>query len=409
MDSTYFLKLKQKSGILFVLVVLFCQTRVSAQCVASYSYSNAPNSMVQFNNTSPNINNNTHFYWYHVTNPNLPWFSSPNLFSTNINANLTFTSNGYKLVCLVRADSSNQPYCFTSRCDTLLVLNAATPTTSSCFANFTRTKGPNGSVTFTSMSTGSIAGAQYTWSFGTGSVGYITAGSVASATFGTNGLKYVCLNVKDTVTGCDNTRCDTIFISNAISNGTCAPTVMFNMTKDSTQAFTWNAWPNYPNNVTGATWNWGDGSSSTNLYPSHTYSAAGLYSICVTVSVSCGTVTAQYCYVANIFKSSQDNSMLTVNVRQSIPTGMQHQTAEIKELRVFPNPGKGEFTLLLAGSDRENIELTVYNLLGEKVFAKQYAKQDQLNLDLNHLSSGQYYVQASSQSGNYYKKIVIQK
>lgn len=388
----------QIQGLVIAITMMMSTQHSVAQCQASYIYSSGPNGLVNFISTSTGTNANTHYYWS---------YASQYPFALTANTTLTL-GNGYHPICFSIADSTNLPYCYSWTCDTILITNAITPSTSPCQANFTKLKGPNGSVSFTSTSTGVGTGTSFLWKFGPG-LGTAFNNTTPTFTYGTNGAKWICLTITNTVTGCTNTKCDSVFITNASGTSPCSPTVVFGMVKDSLQTLNWYAIPNYPNNVTGATWNWGDGSSSTNLYPSHTYSAAGLYSICVTVSVSCGTVTAQYCYVANIFKSIQDNSMLTVNVRQSIPTGIQHQTAEIKELRVFPNPGKGEFTLLLAGSDRENIELTVYNLLGEKVFAKQYAKQDQLNLDLNHLSSGQYYVQASSQSGNYYKKIVIQK
>ena len=399
MKTIYLKKISvQIQALVIAITMMLTSQRLQAQCQANYFSYSGPNGLMNFISTSTGTLATTHYYWS----------TGQSIISQAVNVSHTFTNNGYHGVCLFISDSTNLPYCNSWFCDTVLVTTVLTPSTSPCQANFTKLKGPNGSVSFTSTSTGVGAGTSYLWSFGSG-LGNAYNTTTPSYTYGSNGTKWICLTITNTVTGCTNTKCDSVFITNANGTSPCSPTVVFGMVKDSLQTLNWYAIPNYPNNVTGATWNWGDGSSSPNLYPSHTYSAAGLYSICVTVSVSCGTVTAQYCYVANIFKSSQDNSMLTVNVRQSIPTGIQHQTADIKELRVFPNPGKGEFTLLLAGSDRENIELTVYNLLGEKVFAKQYAKQDQLNLDLNHLSSGQYYVQASSQSGNYYKKIVIQK
>lgn len=399
MKTIYFKKISVQIQALVIAITMMISTqRLHAQCQANYFSYSGPNGLMNFISTSTGTLPTTHHYWS----------TGPSIISQAVNVSHTFTNNGYHLVCLTIADSTNLPYCYSTRCDTILVTTVTTPSTSPCQANFSKLTGPNGSVSFTSTSTGVGAGTTYLWNFGPG-LGTAFNTTTPTYTYGSNGAKWICLTISNTVTGCNNTKCDSVFITNASGTNPCSPTVVFGMVKDSLQTLNWYAIPNYPNNVTGATWNWGDGSSSTNLYPSHTYSAAGLYSICVTVSVSCGTVTAQYCYVANIFKSSQDNSMLTVTVRQSIPTGMQHQTAEIKELRMFPNPSKGEFTLLLAGSDRENIELAVYNLLGEKVFTKQYAKQDQLNVDLNHLSSGQYYVRATSQSGNYYKKIVIQK
>jgi|JI9StandDraft_1071089.scaffolds.fasta_scaffold47582_2 PKD repeat protein len=398
MKTIYSKKIGKMIQTLVIATMTMFAQRAQAQCQANFFSYAGPNGLMNFISTSTGTLATTHYYWS----------SGQSIIGQAVNVSHTFTNNGYHGVCLFISDSTNLPYCNSWYCDTVLVTSVITPSTSPCQANFNKVKGPNGSVSFTSTSTGVGAGTSYLWSFGSG-LGNAYNTTTPSYTYGTNGAKWICLTITNTVTGCSNTKCDSVIITNASATNPCSPTVMFGMVKDSLQTLNWYAIPNYPNNVTGATWNWGDGSSTTNLYPSHTYSAAGLYSICVTASVSCGTVTATYCYVANIFKSSQDNSILTLNVRQSIPTGLQQQSNETKELKVFPNPSAGEFTLLLTGSNRESVDLVVYNLLGEKVFAKQYAKQDQLNLDLNQLSSGQYYVQASCQSGIYFKKIVIQK
>lgn len=176
-------------------------------------------------------------------------------------------------------------------------------------------------------------------------------------------------------------------------------------------ALTWNAFPFYPSNVTSATWNWGDGSSTTGLYPSHTYSAAGSYSICVTINVSCGSVTATYCYVASIFRTTESNDMILVNVKQALTTGIKKQTSTDNLMSIYPNPNNGEFVLELNGSTNEVKEslVSIYNLMGQQVFEKQVMSNGKQTIDVSTLTNGTYLVKVNSNGVILHKKITIQK
>jgi len=296
------------------------------------------------------------------------------------------------------------PACYSYACDTVIVFNVTTSSVSPCQANFSHYQGPNGSVSFNSTSTGTAAGTTYVWSFGSGLAS--STNPSPNYTYTSNGLKWPCLTITNTVTGCNSTFCDSVFINSV--NAVCNPTIVFNLTKDSTQVLTWNAYPSYPVQTTGATWNWGDGSTSTGLFPSHTYSAAGTYSICLTVSVSCGTVTAQYCHVANIFKSSQDMSMVTVNVKQKGATGLEDQ-ANTSSLMIFPNPSNGLFTFEISGALTNLANITITNMLGERVYTSTNNLNETKTLELTHLPSGYYVLSLSTGGQTTHQRLLIQK
>src|ERR1700752_2823905 len=65
------------------------------------------------------------------------------------------------------------------------------------------------------------------------------------------------------------------------SGSTNFPTVNYTLTANATPHI-WDIYPAYSSNVSNARWNWGDGTDTLALYPSHTYSVAGWYNICVT-------------------------------------------------------------------------------------------------------------------------------
>jgi PKD repeat protein len=366
-------------------------------CNANFSYVLGANGLVSFASTSTGTSVSTNYSW------SFGW-GAPN--ASGISTTRTYTANGYDVVCLTITNSVTS--CTSTKCDSVFITNV-TPTTTPCNANYSYLFGPNGSVSFVSTSTGTSASTNYLWNFG----GSSTATGISSTyTYTANGPKTVCLTMTNLVTSCTSTKCDTLFISNVGGSVTpCAPTVVYTLSKDSTMALTWNAYPYYPSNVTNATWYWGDGSSTTGLYPSHTYSAAGTYSTCVTVSVSCGTVTATYCYVAAIFRSSESNDMILVNVKQAVPTGIKNQTKSEAQLSIYPNPNSGEFVLELSGIINESKEntLSIYNMMGQKVLEKQIFSTNKQTIDVTNLVNGTYLVKVNSETGSLHKKITIQK
>ncbi len=87
-------------------------------------------------------------------------------------------------------------------------------------------------------------------------------------------------------------------------------------TVGSTQGFTYN----FVNQSIGATsylWSFGDGTSSTQVSPSHTYANAGTYTVCLTVSGANGC-TDQICYTFIVYSTGGcDASFLTVPINNN--------------------------------------------------------------------------------------------
>ncbi|WP_317896875.1 T9SS type A sorting domain-containing protein [Aurantibacillus circumpalustris] len=378
-------------------VVISNVTASTSPCNANFNYTIGSNGSVNFASTSTGTTAGTIYSW--------------NFVGLSLGSGLTptyvYTSNGTKTVCLTISNATNN--CTSSFCNTFVISNVTSSTTP-CNANFTSVLGANGSANFASTSTGTLAGTIYYWNFGDGSTG---TGLTPAHTYTANGPKVICLTITNSVTAfCTSTKCDSVLITNVSGSVTpCAPTVVYTLTKDTTTALTWYSYPSYPSNITNATWYWGDGTYTTSLYPTHTYSAAGTYSTCVTVSVSCGTVTATYCYVAGIFRSSETNDMITVNIRQSFATGIKNQTLVSDLINIYPNPNNGEFVLEVNSNGKGLKENTIliYNIMGEKVFEKHILANSKQIIDVSSLSNGTYLINVSSEAGIVHKKIVIQK
>lgn len=276
-----------------------------------------------------------------------------------------------------------------------------------CSANFTYTVGANGVVNFSSSSSGTTISTAHFWNFGGMN---ILGGPNMTHSFTSSNTQTACLTIISNTTSpnsCTSTVCYTLTPTS--TSTACTPTVNYSLLKDSLVNLTWYAFPVYPSNVTNATWSWGDGSSTVGLYPSHTYSAAGTYSTCVTISVSCGTTTATYCINANIYKSSENNAMINLQVKpQLTPTSIKNAKNSNLGLTIYPNPSNGQVNLKLENSTSKEFKVVVYNLVGEMVHTSlKNASSPQV--DLSALVDGSYFVEVTSDNSKTVKKLVISK
>jgi hypothetical protein len=287
----------------------------------------------------------------------------------------------------------------------ILIILAVNFAKAQCAASFTYANVGNGTVSFTSTSVGTTSSTEYAWSFGDGATFQATNNILASHTYTANGNYTVNLYIQDSTINCGSGSSLALVVSNA-----CTAAASFSMQKDTTAmpAIVWNAMPNYPGNISAANWSWGDGSNTNGLYPSHTYSAAGTYDICLTITVSCGA-TATICANPSIFKmaNAEQNAMAVLNVISN-PSGIKQISKEKGGLSLFPNPNNGEFEIRLTG-EAVHTNICIYSALGTKVFQTTTDKST-LALDLKSLAEGAYFVKVEPAQGKTsYSKFIISR
>ena len=82
------------------------------------------------------------------------------------------------------------------------------------------------------------------------------------------------------------------------------------------------------------------------------------------------------------------------------------------EVKVFPNPNNGKFTIQESGARNQNSVVEIYNMLGEKVFSKSLLHlTTEYSLDLSSQSAGIYLYRILTEIGNLAAegKLIIQK
>jgi PKD repeat protein len=165
--------------------------------------------------------------------------------------------------------------------------------------------------------------------------------------------------------------------------------------------------PSFPYNISSSVWNWGDGSSSSILYDSHTYSASGTYDVCLTVTASCGS-TATACYTQFLARSKGDMLYLNV-IPPGITNGIEEQVISERSFVVYPNPTDGSLFIRIE-DELVAKELTIFDLTGKEVSRFMPQEHDRLiALDLSSVDEGLYFLRLRTDSGMTVKKFVVAK
>jgi hypothetical protein len=132
-------------------------------------------------------------------------------------------------------------------------------------------------------------------------------------------------------------------------------------------------------------WTFGDGTTSTEMNPVHTYSTVGTYDVRLTVSSPFGCVETND-QVVSIFTSTQ---------AQNFGAG---------GLRAFPNPA--EDLLWITAEQPGDWQGTLRNGLGQVVRSFSGQAQQRWSVDLRALPAGTYWLEMTGQKGIYREMVV---
>ncbi len=144
-------------------------------------------------------------------------------------------------------------------------------------------------------------------------------------------------------------------------------------------------------------WIWGDGTSDTLANPTHTYSTAGWYIICLTITDSIGCAST-YCDTSYLQKNP--NSIISVQVIPQGSTGIT--TNDFDKLKVYPNPAKENITIETTSNTKQSIEIV--NLLGQSIYTSYIFNK--LTIDVSSYSKGIYILKLNSDKGTIIKKFL---
>ena len=138
-------------------------------------------------------------------------------------------------------------------------------------------------------------------------------------------------------------------------------------------------------------WSWGDGTFDSIAYPSHTYSAAGNYTICLTITDSTGC-TSTYCDSSyNLQKSL--NTEIYVDVIPQVITGINVNEFN-NQITIYPNPSHDKITL----DCPEKSEIAILNIQGQ-LLKTIISTNNKTNIDVSTFPCGVYIVKMITEKG----------
>lgn len=134
-------------------------------------------------------------------------------------------------------------------------------------------------------------------------------------------------------------------------------------------------------------WDFGDGTTSTNPFPSHTYATPGRYTICLTVSNGNGC-TFTFCDSSFYAFKYGGGPMNQFNVRRQVALGVNEiQNSDI--VGIFPNPATSQLTIMAPGIKVDNA--IIYNTAGQSVMSVKSPAENQVNI--GNLANGIYFME----------------
>jgi PKD repeat protein len=337
-----------KKQLLLLAIIIMATFKMNAQCSAAYSYSSTPAGVFTF--TATNNNAPSAIYTWSLGNGVA---ASGNIATANYN------SVGNYYVCLTVVDTFSG--CTDSTCQIIIVGS----TLGQCNSNFTYTTDTSGYTSFTA--TGVSVNAStclYAWNLGNGNT---PSGVNVSTTYMLGQTYPVTLTVTDPVTSCQTTTSQQVTLT---SPNVCQ--AGYYIYPDST------AGPHTyvgVNTSTGAnlayTWSWGDGTSATGPYPSHTYATAGNYTICLYISNPATGCVDSFCAAQTINKT---DAMVTIDFQA--PSGVENISKS--GVSIFPNPAKDLFTI--NGIGGSTMQVDIYTINGSKVKSIQVKVNEQISI-----------------------------
>lgn len=138
-------------------------------------------------------------------------------------------------------------------------------------------------------------------------------------------------------------------------------------------------------------WDFGDGGTSTNENPTHTYTQSGTYTVTMIATNACGSDT-------------------TSETNQVVVSGVAIQANE-RYVRAYPNPNNGMFNLDVRLNNADDITINIYNVNGQIVYTQKLGviTSNNVSLDLSTLSAGVYNVNISGKNTQIVKRVNIIK
>lgn len=289
--------------------------------------------------------------------------------STSASPTHTYAAGGTYTVCL----TVSGPSCPTDSICQVITVSGGTGGLIADFSVSSNTICQGASIDFYDQSTG--APTSYQWTFQGGSPSNSTSANPTGITYNNAGTFDV-----------------TLVISNPSGSNSITKTGHINVSGYPNAGFTHNVvgqavqFSDNSSNATNWLWDFGDGNSSTQQSPTHTYLTQGTYTVCLTVgNISCPDNT----HCENVTTN-------TIGIDENIFDG---------NVKIYPNPTNNIITVDLKLLSRNDLEINLMDNVGRILTNKKYQSITELKeaIDLSQYAAGTYILTINNE---YHYKVI---
>lgn len=135
-------------------------------------------------------------------------------------------------------------------------------------------------------------------------------------------------------------------------------------------------------------WDFGDGTTSQDIHPFHTYITNGIYDVLLITENECG----------------RDTLIQTIDINN---VGIGDQI-EAEGISIYPNPNKGIFEIQFEENWTQKVEISLWDVKGKEIFLADYHMETPVyRVDISGISKGTYLLKIQSADRFVVKKVVI--
>jgi PKD repeat protein len=240
------------------------------------------------------------------------------------------------------------------------------------------------------------------WDFGDGTT---AIGPNPSHTYAVSGTYQVCMSIL-AQDSCTDTYCYTVTCG---SQPACQASYYW--FPDSSGQYSIILVNNSAGSGLSYSWDFGDGSTSTQAYPSHVYAGPGTYIVCLTVSngpiLGCSST---YCDTLVVLNKMAGSVPFSINV-VSPATAVAPPAAQANGLQLSPNPASQVVRLAINVATQGEGQVRVLDVQGRTVKAISLgylsAGLHQQSLDLSTMPDGIYMVELLVNGARTVQKLIV--
>lgn len=346
----------KKSGFLLLLLcaLLSFQQGKAQHCFPGFHFSVDGNTVV-FDDQSTADGNITAYSWD---------FGDGNT-STEQNPTHTYAAPGTYNACLTI--TAHNPNCTETYCHHVVAVH---PPAAVCHAAFVAHQPDlaQATIDFTDQSSSDGTIGSWVWDFGDGNT---STEQNPSHTYAEPGTYLVCLTITDDDGGCTSHVCHHVVVHHPPANECHAAfTVHLDATGLGVQ---------FTNTSTGTTdhttysWEFGDGTTSPEESPHHTYAHSGHYTVCLFIADATTGCSSHICHTINVHHGGGHHHYHPHHIDGIELADTGNESGEARSmpqsviLTNYPNPFVGSTTIAYAVAVESKVKFEVYSLTGARV------------------------------------------